>query len=266
MKTEFTPTSLRTYKICPYRFYLAYIIGLKPSPTIEEEPGPKTWGIIIHETLKLLYKEYYPEGYTKSGLQEVKRRLFSIFENQFKKRVPYPMPSNKFDIEIYKQRLSTFLHKEIERFDKGFIPFIEEISTSYEIMLNGIGKITLTGRPDRIDIRKSEYYIIDYKTGTKPDARYYKLEEDFREFELPLYALIFTKGDYKKIGGLIYYYWDKSEFKYKDIYEENYIENFYADILIPTIKEMSHPDIPFKRTDDLRNCRNCEFIDYCARR
>jgi len=133
-------------------------------------------------------------------------------------------------------------------------------------VLNGIGKITLTGCPDRIDIRKSEYYIIDYKTGTKPDARYYKLSEDFREFELPLYALIFTKGDYKKIGGLIYYYWDKSEFKYKDIYEENYIENFYADILIPTIKEISRPDISFKRTDDLRNCRNCEFIDYCARR
>jgi len=117
-----------------------------------------------------------------------------------------PKASSLFDLDIYKGYIKRFLYEDLERFEEGYrIHCVEKKLDEYEIHIDGM-KIKLKGKTDRIDILDGKYYIIDYKTGQSVDKKLYNVGEAFTEFQLPMYALIFSKKDFEDIGGLLYYY------------------------------------------------------------
>ncbi|HIE43993.1 MAG TPA: hypothetical protein EYP78_04265 [Candidatus Omnitrophica bacterium] len=97
------------------------------------------------------------------------------------------------------------------------------------------------------------------------------MDEEFTEFQLPLYALIFTEGITEAIGGLIYYHLDdnRQRFLTLDILEregENYLERFKEEILLPTLQEIFNKSLPFSLTENFDTCQRCPYIDHCRRR
>ncbi len=127
------------------------------------------------------------------------------------------------------------------------------------------------GIPDRIDVKDEKFYIIDYKMSKKPPAKTYRICEDFTEFQLPLYGLIFTRGKIDKIGGLIYYHLDedRQNFLTLDILQKegkDYIQRFKEEILSPTVKDIFNKKLSFKLTENFDICQRCIFVDHCGRR
>lgn len=269
-----SPSLLKTYKVCPYQFYLQYLLGIQEPETISEEFDATIWGSIFHKVAKEFYKEHFPKGcfdprQKNEAIEKFKELLNRAINSREYIAVP-PKPVTYFNLELYKIHIEKFIEYELERFAEGFriIPKCaeEKITDSIE---SGGKSVGLKGYIDRIDIKDGKYYIIDYKTGEVPNKKTYTIGEEFLEFQLPLYALMFLKDSKKKIGGLIYYKIG-SEPKIHDICDEDdiidYLNRFREKILIPTIDEMLDKDIPFSQTADKDNCEYCPYCVICGRR
>ncbi len=268
----FSPSILKTYKQCPYKFYLSYLLKMKEPKTIVEDYDASMWGKIFHNALARLYNEKYPEGYNENLKQQVVKNLLEIGEEEFKKAYPYPKASLYWDWEANKQRILNLIDKEIAHFKEGLKPVkMEKELSPYTIAINNKQKVKIGGRPDRIDAKNEKFYIIDYKISKKPTPKTYRISKDFTEFQLPLYGLTFAKGETAKIGGLIYYHLDEKlqNFLQLDILKEegkNYIKLFQEEILLPTLREIFDRESPFHQTKDFDICQRCAFIDHCRRR
>ncbi|MDD5454318.1 MAG: PD-(D/E)XK nuclease family protein, partial [Candidatus Ratteibacteria bacterium] len=238
----FSPSILKTFKLCPYKFYLSYVLNMREPKSITEEYEASIWGKIFHNALARLYNEKYPGGYTKNIKKQVIGNSFKIGEEEFKKAYPQPKAALCFDWERNKERMKNLIDMEIAHFEEGFKPMeIEKGLRPYTIDIHDKLKIKIGGIPDRIDVRKGKFYIIDYKIGNKPDRKTYEIGKDFTEFQLPLYGLTYAKGDTEKIVGLIYYHLDENlrDFTKLDILKEegeNYVQQFKKSILLPTLK------------------------------
>ncbi|UCG29431.1 MAG: PD-(D/E)XK nuclease family protein [candidate division WOR-3 bacterium] len=266
-----SPTALSDYRACPYGYYLKYILGIAEPEEIVEEPGALEWGGIIHSALQYFYSKHFPRGFKQNEMA----KAVTILEQEFDKAIAYnrrlarkPRAVAYLDAEIYKRRLRNFLVTEQERFSQGFEIFKASLERKekHHIQVNSM-QVRLTGVPDRIDILDKKYYIIDYKTGKLPARKEYEIGEDFNAYQLPMYALIFSKDHSNIIGGMLYYSIDE-ESQTRDIVEgkdvENYLNDFRQEILIPTIKEIIDPNLAFSQTEDSASCKYCIYNHVCG--
>jgi len=264
-KMKYSPSSLRIYRKCPYHFYLKYILEIEEPEKIVEEAGPIEWGNIIHKALQKFYSVDFPSHFTRDNLHSAERMLYFRMKETMREILGRPKASSLFDLEVYKEYIKRFLYKDLERFEEGYrIHCVEKKLDEYEIHIDGM-KIKIKGKTDRIDILDGKYYIIDYKTGQSVDKKLYNVDEAFTEFQLPMYALIFSKKDFKDIGGLLYYYISKNRVGPEDIMEKGYIPAFRDEILIPTIRELIDPTTSWYRTNDESRCRTCAYKEFCGR-
>ncbi|MEO0106178.1 MAG: PD-(D/E)XK nuclease family protein [candidate division WOR-3 bacterium] len=265
-------TLLKCYKSCPYQFYLKYLLEITEPEMVTETFDALTWGLLFHDLAKDLYWKHYPKGYREEQKAEVMAKIDELL-NQYLNSGKYvafpPKPEAYFDVFLYKRFLENFVNLEIQRFKEGYMiyPGSEERFLKDTIEVNG-KRIPLIGCVDRIDTKDGLYYIIDYKTGGLPAGKDYAIGEDFIEFQLPLYALMFAGKEPEKIGGLLYYSIGRKA-EIKDICEEeaiaDYLSQFQEKILIPVINEMLDPEVPFYQTAEKDSCDYCSYQLLCGR-
>lgn len=263
-----SPTALKDYKQCSYRFYLKYLMNIQEPKQIIEEAGPAEWGLIVHEALKNFYKYDFPDGVTEKDFSRAQKllhdRATKAIEHTLAKK---PKGITFLDLGLYKRRLNEFLRYEIERFKSGFMIDKEKLEKrlKYEITLTN-RKIRLYGYTDRVDSINNKYYILDYKSST-PQKKYYEIGSEFVEFQLPLYALIVSNGDFEKINGMAYYVISNTT-NMSAIVEEDgvkqYLHDFREQMLLPTIREILDPVKNFHQTDDTDQCQFCAYTHLCG--
>ncbi len=263
-----SPTNLKDYRECPYRFYLMYVLGMREPGTIVEEAGPMEWGRIMHVALRDFYKYDIPDGLVKEDITVMQSKLHQRLSKALRGELAMrPKMISFLDLEIYKKRMNRFLKIEIERSKLGCRVVTSEIEKQVKcfLQINNV-KVRLYGYPDRIEIRDNRHYVLDYKS-TIPSKKKYELGDDFVEFQLPLYGLILAEGDFAKIGGLAYYGISR-DVKITEIVEHGdvveYLEDFEAKILRPTIEELLSADVAFKQTPVKRSCTHCVFTHVCG--
>jgi RecB family exonuclease len=264
-----SPTSLKDYKECPYRFYLKYLINIREPQQIVEEPGPAEWGMIVHRALRNFYTYDYPHGVKPDDLAVAGDRLDHRLQDALTSVIAVsPKPAAMVDMEIFKRKLRTFLSADSQRRVHGFIPVPELIERLAAINITVKGyKIKLFGYPDRVDTHGKKYYIYDYKTRA-PAKKLYAIGSEFSEFQLPVYGLAITHGELDSIGGLAYYEISRktSIIMVADTSKAaDYIESFRTVVLIPTLEELLSPDIPFYQTDKPERCEYCIYKYICGR-
>lgn len=266
-----SPTALSAYRACPYRYYLQYILDAVEPRKIVEEPGALEWGSIIHAALQRFYASHFPRGFKQSDMT----RAVSLLEREFEKAIGSnaglarrPRAVTYLESEIYKRYLRSFLSVEVERFNAGFAiagKALEHAEKHY-VTVNST-PVRLTGIPDRVDTLDKKYYIIDYKTGSLPKKKELEIGEDFNAFQLPMYALIFSRGNLDIVGGMLYYKIEENSHT-RDIVEgrdvRGYLTDFQEKILMPTIKEIIDPGVPFSQTDDPEACKYCAYMQICG--
>ncbi|MGB9720382.1 MAG: PD-(D/E)XK nuclease family protein [bacterium] len=264
---------LKSYKGCPYQFYLKYLLRIEELDRIAEEFDALIWGLLFHNVAEEFYRKYFPNGLKKEQLDDATEKINKILDQRINSGGYVALPLKSivhFDAELFKKYLQKFLMSEIERFEQGYMIFTEseekKLNDSIEI---DSYTIPLTGFVDRIDLKDGYYYIIDYKTGSLPDSKSYEIGEEFTEFQLPLYAMMFAKNYKEKIGGLVYYKIGKS-IEIKEICSKNDVKDYLAEfrkkILIPVISEMIDIKVPFYQAKDKISCEYCAYNLFCGRK
>jgi len=270
-KDGLSPTALSDYRKCPYRYYLKYVLRITEPTEIIEEPGAREWGEIVHAAVRNFYQYHFPKGFSAKEMG----RAISVMERELEKALERsrslavkPKSSVNLDLNAFKQRMYHFLETETLRFQSGFEIFksVLERKAKHYLTIDG-AQVRVYGRIDRIDLREDRYYIIDYKTGKIPSKKNYEIGEDFDEFQLPLYALAFSKEHFEIIGGMIYYEIGRQA-RTVDIVEGknavDYLCAFRERILVPTIKELLDPQVAFHQTTNDELCQYCIYQQLCG--
>ncbi len=266
---KISPTDLKNYRECPYRFYLSYVLNIEEPEEIVEEAGPREWGIILHYALKEFYKYDFPSGFTEAQLTRAQKKLAYRLDYALKKHIARkPASTTVFNLKDQKSILNEFLRNEIKRFKEGYRidRAVLEGKLDYQIIYNG-HSIQFKGFLDRVDQYQGRFYIIDYKRSA-PDKKDYKIGKDFKEFQLPLYAIILSRDRPEMVCGMAYYQLSKEIKMYSIVSDRNeivpYLNDFKEKILKPTIDEIFNPEKDFYQTDNPDNCKYCSYKSLCG--
>lgn len=266
-----SPSALKDFTICPYRYYLRYLVGVREPDTIVEEPGALEWGQIVHAALKNFYAYDYPEGFGPADLTPVRARLGSRLEAALASTLARkPKRSAFFDLRLWQRRLDRFAEFELKRFGEGFAVDAARLEKYIDGHVE-VGNLTikLKGYVDRVDRRNGTPCIIDYKTGSLPAQKDYTPGDDFTEFQLPLYGLVLCQGDYGKIGDLAYYSVGKKPEVCSipgrlDTDIPTYLDRFNNEVLLPALEALIDPARPFAQNRSEDACRYCSYATLCG--
>ncbi len=264
-KLEYSPSSIQLFLHCPKQFYYSKVLGLEEHLGISEEIDGGTWGSMVHEILREIFKIFIthhngkPQKLREDTIQE-------IIHNVFKKYGTNPKHGlTKLHSWYMNLQITAFINKQLEENDALTVKYLEKtLSTRLSILNRGV---KIKGRIDRIDeITEQERVIttvIDYKTGTnfrnvrestllvtldrllemleafettpmKPEAKnelYEKTIKQLKSFQLLFYLYLFNKGEIEKNNSHLqgrYIYLggtNKSDIRYMDVLEDPSVTN-----------------------------------------
>jgi len=188
-------TAFREYLRSPYVFFLKRVARLKELSEPSPEADQSEMGIVLHAVLS----EF---GAKESGalLREddiaawALDRFSSLIADSPRQRA---ITVRDIQVEVAKRRLRTFAHVQAEHAATGWRVHSTEFEPASPIILEvPEGKIGLTGRIDRIDVRDGplgvEWLVLDYKTADKAKTPEYVHQkgDEWRDLQLPLYVFL----------------------------------------------------------------------------
>ncbi len=297
-ETGFSPTSLNNYIQCPLKFYLQDLLGLREDKEMEETIDSQVLGLAIHETLEKLYRPYLDHILTEETIDKMLSLYQTTLDNAFKKKfkgsdVAYG--KNLLLVKVASILVRKFLEKEKEWIGfarkEGSSPVVsyleKPLAGRIEIRVGDKTlDIKLKGFVDRIDKIGEEWNIIDYKSGSVSssslkfkDWNELKVDPDLaKTVQLYTYALLFRHGRSEKVinisagiislrklnEGFIQVPSLASAEKNDPVITEHDLVEFEK-ILKEILEEVYDFSIPFKQTDDVKRCENCDFINLCDR-
>ncbi len=280
-----SPTALDRYMNCPLSFYYYYVLGLEEREGLSAEIEAKDIGNLIH---KILEKFFIPFKGKQVTINEKihKKELDKIAEEVFIQFFPY---SNKGEIYLLKKIVQFRLDKFFTKLKTSDGP-IEILETEEKIIADFHVKenisVKLQGHIDRIEKRKDNYVIIDYKTGevegikvsskrlleigkplTREEAKKY-----IKSFQLPVYLYLLAKEtnekDWTKLDAVIYDIRKNMEIPLLP-HREDYPQ-LMEGIILPTLRniilEILSPHVPFFKDDSReKGCAFCPFAVLCRK-
>ena len=240
---KLSSTRLKTFLTCKRKYYYKYMEHIQSHDIPRDMPKEHEIGNAVHLALAELYRKKP----TYTNLDELKSDLSKELDD-----VRGTSELDKYLIAMQKKRMDSFCEHEIKRFEDGWsVAFCEE-SMSVEF-----AGMTLMGQIDRIDKRKNEIEVLDYKTGS------YSLynKNNFTEatdFQLEFYYLL--AGGLGNVEGCAYY-----DLKESKIVPEPFLQEKLA-VLESNIKDLLNiEEVNFQMCEDVKSCLFCEFRVMCGR-
>ena len=178
----FSATALEKFAACPYRFYLATVVGLRPRDTVKqvEELDPATRGSLFHEIVhqvalelkerRLLSLAEAPQAQALSDrvIEQVTKKWREKLAPAIERVWQDAVEDLRLDVRYWLRELlqSDWQVMKLE------LPFGLATAASDEdagpVMLDS--GLALRGRIDAIEQRQGELRATDYKTGEAPAA------------------------------------------------------------------------------------------------
>ena len=242
----YSNSGLSTYKNCPHKYKLKYIVRIKPP-----EKGIEAFlGNRVHETLEKLYKELLLTKLNR--LEELLEFYNSQWEKSWHENVV--VTRKEFTVDHYRNTG----REAISSYYKRYSPFNQSKTLSTEFQINfKINDITITGKIDRLSHNGDGFYEIhDYKTSRSLPTQ----NELDHDWQLGLYQIGVKEKfrDAKEIN-LIWHYliFDKefsstrSDAQLKDLEKR----------VLSLIKAIEKETIFNPKESNL--CDWCEYFEYC---
>jgi len=226
MERGFAVTALEKYAACPYRFYLATVVGLRPrkvSAAIEEMDAP-TRGLLIHELLRSASAKLHEQGLfspTSDFVQAKRVLLASVNEEAAASRdalapaIPRVWNDAIADIGadlvrwLQLTRESGWQPIRFEHeFGRGRGPAPAEPAGPVLLPFG----LPLQGVIDAIEQSGDSLRATDYKTGTPPETNV--VVGGGRHLQPTLYSLVLEQlfPEHEVAGGNAFYCTTKGQF------------------------------------------------------
>ena len=161
---QLSPTSLKQYLACPFRFYLSKGLKMDRVETDKREMNAADFGNLVHNTLEFFALDEEARKLTDAAaikeyfFTEVDRQLSS----QFGSRLSTPVIIQR---ESARKRLGWWAELEAQHRDEGWAITEAEATFGTEDWPFQIGGVTIKGRIDRVEKHPElGTRVIDFKT------------------------------------------------------------------------------------------------------
>jgi RecB family exonuclease len=203
-----SPSALEQYAQNPFLFLLERVLYLEEKFEAEEDITPMARGGVIHSVLERFYEKY--PGPFPASLSGDTETLYHAVADQVFREVEDAGDWLGLEAiwqvkrEEIRQTVRDFLAWELEKF-AGWTPHARELSFGMDgaepATVSGTditgtpATMLLRGRIDRVDVRQAfgpEHRVVDYKSGTIPETKYYA---DGAALQGPIYlAALASRG------------------------------------------------------------------------
>lgn len=194
-----SPSSINTYKQCPRKYYLQYIMGL---PTFESIHTIR--GKIIHLTLENFFKIDAEKINIKNYENELKEIILQNFNQFWVQHIPdiVKLQLTRDQVKFYYDESLVMLNNFLMGFNEkirnynNFVEAFNILKPKTEVFFVS-NELNVRGYIDAIHENNGDVFIVDYKTSTKDE-----ITNEYR-LQLAIYALLYheTKGMYPyKVG------------------------------------------------------------------
>ncbi|NTV30253.1 MAG: hypothetical protein HGA80_09255 [Candidatus Omnitrophica bacterium] len=262
---RYSASSVNLYLKNPYEFYTSYVLGLKETEDLLDEPDGRQIGTFLHELLQETFQPMLRRPFVLDDAFE--QRLFRLCEEKFRATFARTMRSDAFLLKaVLDHRLKVFLEKERE--GAAAVAEVLCLEQAFE------SRIRLAGSDlrfycvlDRVDrLRDGTILLIDYKTGTSdrlprkdfgldvPLSRE-RIFRDLRSFQIPLYYYFLTRefpGECVRAELFNLRESKREAFPGTPVTSPEDFLQPYMQALDHVVSEILDPQVPF-RDDDLKN-------------
>ncbi len=280
----FSASALWTYNLCPYKFYLDYVLQLRTSQTDPLKSAPMIFGQVIHGALKLFYPPppcyLTPENYDLSGIENLVDLAFQqsapgadlasghlrLIKNaavQFVKRFL------KTEMEILETSKATI---EILALEKKYSCTIKP----FNILIEPWQDINIQGIFDRLEKFNGKTRILDYKTGNV-NASHLRLQLDDintlkdrkweKVFQLMIYKWLYQSNNPEQNVevGIIPLKISNQRIEIACFEGASNFMDFVEKILSDILSSIMSPEVPFEQTHQKDMCIYCNYRLICGR-
>jgi len=266
----FAVTALEKYAACPYRFYLATVVGLsaRREAAAVEEMDPSTRGLIIHELLRSVSVALHEKGLfsADTDFAEARRVLLRTVDAEaivWRDKLS-PVIARVWDDAIADIGVDLLRWLFVTR-ESGWEPcaFEHEFGqgeAAQPIVLDS--GLSLRGVIDAIERSGDQLRATDYKTGAPPEA--VTVVSGGRQLQPTLYAMVLEKLYPKRtvVGGNAFYCTSRGEFARNEVPLAETARDS-AEAVHRTIADAFEngffPAAPAEKT-----CEQCEFLRICG--
>ena len=244
---------------CPYKFFAADILKLKPLEKISQELLKSEYGEKVHLILHAFHQQCpnLPEPFNKPltpnnkslALKHIEKLSQHVFNTQAEDSIQHRGWFNR-----WMDTAQSYIDWQIERQTEWQIYKLEAMS---EQALNAENK--LQGRLDRIDKQNNMYSIIDYKTGNTAKQ---KDIESAENIQLTSYAALMTD-----VYNVIYLKLDKGTTKPSGTLEGDTLIHLKADVLqrLENVISKINASHPLPSWGDSQACNYCDMSGLCRK-
>jgi ATP-dependent helicase/nuclease subunit B len=163
MPETISVSAFKSYLQCPFRFFLRYILKMRPVDVETRELNPAAFGNLFHDTVAELNGRTLDHTTDQAALV---KKLHAIAEQMLKHRYGDKLSfALRLQHEALMARINAFCHQQIEDTQTNGSITILNTEEAFKIPLDGF---TIKGRIDRIDQRGERLELIDYKTSNQP--------------------------------------------------------------------------------------------------
>ena len=157
-----SPTSIKAYLACPYRFYLRHVLRMETQDFEQREQDARGFGSLVHRVLeafgndKKTRNSTSPNTIHKFLVAELKRQV----EQDFGAHPPLPL---RVQQQIIERRLHHVAVVQARERKKGW-----EIIEAERVFNETLDGMLIRGCIDRVEINKDsgEVRVLDYKTSS----------------------------------------------------------------------------------------------------
>lgn len=271
----FSASALNTYITCSLRFYLDQVVRLRPDDqTITLSAGH--FGNVLHKAMEMAYPhDGEVDAQHIAGQQE---QLESLVDSGIREAYGRPVDSGH---DYLMRGVLIELVKRLLNYDEDNSPFrmigVEKHYQSSVVTPSG-GRYLVKGIIDRIDLHDGFLRVLDYKTGkeelkTPKDPSLIFSDKRFKlNLQLLLYAMLTREQHPEHASRLKAGIFRLREFENSIHWLVDYgvdTDQILGDFrvgLAKLIDEIMNPEIPFRMTEKLDNCRYCSYAGLCSRR
>jgi len=258
-------SALPTYTYCPRKFYLQYVLEIKPIEVDRMVKGEIKHKVFdqINRIEEEIVKRIVPENLKEVGMiykQEYYKALMNTIEQKESTILKVGIDKKELLEETWKR-----LMQEAELRAKNIVNFAEQcnmyskdlwehLTPKYITELSVMStKLKLRGRIDRVEVEDEKYTPIEIKTGRMPVNGMWPGDK----MQLGAYILL-LKQKYKAEHGYLEYteYGARKKLEMDDRLQEEITD--LTEEVHDTIKSRHLP----KRCDE-RRCTNCNMKENC---
>lgn len=273
----FSVTALEKYAACPYRFFLATVVGLRQRETIRhiEELDPATRGLLFHEMVHQVATQLKQRGLLSP---EADRRTAEAVADETVDKTSAdwherlaPAIDRVWQDAIEDLRLDVryWLHELLQsdwQPAKFELPFGRGPAGAMESDLQPVvldSGLALQGRIDAVEQRNGELRATDYKTVEAPQAAN-SIIAGGTQLQPALYALVLEKlfPSTRVVGGNAYYCTVRGKSVRRDVELNEWTRKAAGEVHASIDRAFAEGFFPAAPAKDA--CNNCEFRGNCG--